>query len=411
MHIGKINIPKIEIEPFAFNHDYQTKIYLQYANIVEKEEIGRLVVESLNQDSRVLTLIGKSISRGINAQIFEVKRLAMWFLWCANEYGQDKAKTYLEAFLNSDTISVINTLWVVGIEVESPIILDDGYIIRPLENMPDSTEKEYFLQNKMMPNFYSLPVPLCAITKDCLITKAWGNESTVKGTEYLEEYRKTCEQLKNIALILNSLNDVFCTPYFSTSYVNAEVPLGPFGGSGGGNVLYDVLTRGLTKLSSSEADNINELTKKYCELNDKDKKRMGRILDRLSQAKRRRQIDDGILDLGIALEMLLLKNSKKDQDQLSSSFRLRGSWLVGTDKTDRGKKYEQLKKIYGYRSDVAHNGILCDGNQEEITQVHKSFYEYLTLAENICQTVIKDGYPNWKIGAEKYMEIFLHSIF
>jgi len=117
-------------------------------------------------------------------------------------------------------------------------------------------------------------------------------------------------------------------------------------------------------------------------------------LEHLSQAKRRIQIDDRILDLGIALEMLLLKNSKKDQDQLSSSFRLRGSWLVGIDKTDRVKKYEQLKKIYGYRSDVAHNGILCDGSQEEITQVHKSFYEYLTLAENICQSVIKNGYPN-----------------
>ncbi len=389
MNIGKINIPKIEIEPFSFICDYQTKVYLQYANIVEKEEIGRLVVESLNQDSRVSTLSGKMISRGSGAQIFEVKTLAMWFLWCANEHGQDKAKIYLEAFLNSDTISVINALWVIGIEVTSPIILDDRYVIRPLENMPDSRDKEYFMHNKMGRNFQYIPVPVCAITKDCSVKKAWGNEPSGDNKEYFE----TCAKLNDIALILNAINGVFCIPYLSTSYVNSEVPLGPFGGSGGGYPMYDVLPRGLTKLANSEATNINELTKMYCGLNDKDKGRMRRILDRLSQAKRRIQIEDKILDLGIALEMLLLTNSNKEQ--LSLSFRLRGSWLLGVGKEDRFKKYEQLKKIYGYRSDVAHNGMLCKGKQEKITQVGQSFPEYLTIAENICQKVIKDGYPNW----------------
>ena len=58
-------------------------------------------------------------------------------------------KQYLDSFLNSEKISVLNTLWVLGIEVDEPIILDDGYAIKPITEMPDSREKEYFLQNQL----------------------------------------------------------------------------------------------------------------------------------------------------------------------------------------------------------------------------------------------------------------------
>lgn len=176
MNVGEINIPKIDIEPFAFIHDYQTRVYLQYANIIEKENVGRSIVQSLTEDPRVTALNGKMISSGSGAQIFEVKTLAMWFLWCANEHGLDNAKTYLETFLNSEEIPVINTLWILGVEVDTTIILNDDYIIQPLELMPDSRDKEYFLQSRIGQFYQRTPVPTCAITKACSVNKAWGQE-------------------------------------------------------------------------------------------------------------------------------------------------------------------------------------------------------------------------------------------
>jgi hypothetical protein len=381
-----MNIPKIEIGPLPFINNYKTRLSSQYFNIIEQEERGRLVMEALNQDPRVLNLDGKLTSIGNSGASFQVYTLAMWFLWYEDQHGQDKAKTCLEAYLNSETISVINTLWVVGIEVENPIVLDGGYLIRPLESMPDSADKEYFLRiNNMGKNrMGQVPAPICAITKDCTIKKI----KIGKWHDIDEEYSEISARLKDIALILNAINGVFCLPYSYTSYVNPEVPFGPFEGNDATSLFYDVSPRAFTKLSESKVHNINELIKMYWKLVDKDKEGMRGTLDRLSKAKNGTKIENQILDLGIALEMLLLKNSNKEQ--ISLSFRLRGSWLLGADKEDRFKKYEQLNKIYGYRSDLAHNGMLTP---KKIQKVSESFSEYLIIAENICQKIIKDGYP------------------
>lgn len=391
MNIGEINIPKIEIEPYAVIHDYQTRTFMQYVNIIEKEVIGHSIVAMLNKDPRVMSLSGKMISSGNGAQIFEVKTLAMWFLWCANEHGLENAKQFLEEFLNNDEISVINTLWILGIEVDEPIILTDDYIIQPIENMPNSGDKEYFLQSKIQHIHKRSPTPVCAITKICSVNKTWGQEPLENNATILQ-YQEASQRLYDISLLLNALNGISCIPYYATSYVDSKVPLGPFGGSGGGSNTYDVLAHGRSKLPIAEAKKINELMEKYLLSNEKE--RFQRVLNRLSQSKRRIRIEDKILDLGIALEMLLLDDNPNNS-QLALSFQLNGSWLLGFDKEDRVNKYKQLKNIYKYRSQVAHSGLLCKGDPKKIEQVYKEFSEYLIIAENICQKVIKEGIPDW----------------
>jgi hypothetical protein len=191
-------------------------------------------------------------------------------------------------------------------------------------------------------------------------------------------------RLHDIALLLNVLNGVSCVPYYSTSYVASATPFGPFGGSGGGSPVYDVLARGSAKLPSESQALIDSLLAKYEDLNDAERTRLQRVLNRLSQAKRRGQIEDKILDLGITLEMLLLDDNRNN-DQLSLSFRLRGSWLLGKSAEDRIEKHRQLREIYAYRSQVAHSGVLCNGKAAEIESVRQSFYQYQRLAEETCK--------------------------
>jgi uncharacterized LabA/DUF88 family protein len=192
---------------------------------------------------------------------------------------------------------------------------------------------------------------------------------------------------------LNALNGICCLPHYSTSYVAPITPLGPFG-SGGGSLSYDVFTYESAKLPSESKASIDTLLAKYDELSDLERARIQRILNRLSQAKRRAQIEDKILDLGIALEMLLLEDTPY-YDQLALSFRLRGSWLLGKSPEDRVKKYQQLKEIYEYRSQVAHSGVLCKGVAAKMQSVRQSFSEYQSIAEDICQKIIKEGKPDW----------------
>ncbi len=388
MQVGELNIPKIEIEPFSFVHDFHTRIYDQYAEMLEKTELGKSIVKTLSEDPRVIALEDKMLSRGDGAARFAITTLAIWFLWCANENGVASAEQYLDSFLNSEKISVLNTLWVSGIEVDEPIILGDGYAIQPATHMPDSRDKEYFLQIRSGPPRQRMRLPACAITKTCQVQK------TIEAPFHRpadQEFWNAREQLYEIAMLLNALSGISCLPYYSSTYVDPTTPLGPFGGSGGGSPIYDVLSRRSTKLKSEAKSTIESLLAKYRQSNDGEKMRIQRILDRLSQAKRREQIEDKILDLGVALEMLLLDDNHNN-DQLSLTFRLRGSWLTGQSAEDRVEKYQLLKEIYSYRSQVAHSGIL---KVSKIKNVRQSFPQYQSLAEDICQKLMLDGKPDW----------------
>ena len=197
-----------------------------------------------------------------------------------------------------------------------------------------------------------------------------------------------------MSLILNALDNVSCLAYYSTYYPVSGTPLGPFGGSGGGSSLYDVMGHSSTKIASQDLLSIDALIKGFEILDSNEKVRMRRILSRLSQAKRRVQIEDKILDLGIAMEMLLLQDNTHNA-QLSLSFRLRGSWLLGTSADTRYEIYHQLKDIYRYRSDVAHSGVLCKGDAAKIKTVRDAFPVYRSYAEDICRKIIQDGKPDW----------------
>lgn len=393
MKVGELQIPKINIEPFAFIHDFQTLLFVQYADIVEKTEAGRTSVQMLSDDPRVIALKGKMISRGSGAQIFEVKTLAMWFLWCANEYGLESAKNHLNSFLNSENIAVINVLWVLGIEVDKTITLLNGYNIQSIKDMPDSRDKENYLQYRIRHAPQTTPVPACAIIKSCHIKKVWTDDQTASIVNE-QEFWDVSRRLYDIALLLNTVSGISCLPYYSTSYTDPTIPFGPFGGSGGGSSVYDVLGRGFTKIPAESKADIDALIVAFDKLNDSERSRIQRILNRLSQAKRRTQIEDKILDLGITIEMLLLDDNRNNE-QLSLTFRLRGSWLLGKSAKERVEIYEQLKEIYTYRSQVAHSGVLCKGNGVKITSVRKSFSKYQYLAEEICRKIIKDGIPDW----------------
>lgn len=392
MKLGELNLPIIDIEPFSPSTDIHTRIFFTYESVL-REGIGQSVLDALSKDPRVIALNGKLISRGSYSEAFNLQRLAMWFLWSTNQYGKQQTQEALNSFLDSETISVINSLWVLGLKVDMPINLDDGYTVQPIESMPDSNDKEYFIQNRFKHLQFSNTIPVCAITKTCPVGKV-GKADPEIGVKENQEYWSAGRRLFDICLILNTLDGVSCLPYYSTSYLPWTMPFGPFTGSGGGGSVYDVLPSGLTTLTGESVPTVNALMAKLDERNEGDRARLQTIFGRLSQAKRRNQIEDKILDLGIALEMLLLNNLGQNE-QLSLAFRLRGGWFIGATPEDRVAKCATLNAIYGYRSEVAHTGRLCKGDQNKINNVRESFPIYQGLTEQICQKIVLEGEPDW----------------
>lgn len=368
MKLGELNLPEIELERFVFIHDYQTKLFVQYVEIIETTEIGSNVVEILSSDPRVQELVGKMLSCGSTAGQFEIKTLGMWFLWLANKLGLNSAEKALNDFLDNQKIQVLNCLWILGVKVNQEITLCEGVKLLPIEQMVDSRDKEKFWQHKLDMHNHS-PSPESALICPSTINKT-ESCNPENWNEGKEDFFKTSEKLHDVALLMNLLSGVACLPFYSTSYAEDSIPLGPFSGSGGGRGIYDVLGFGSVHLLNEDAQCFKELYEKFHALTDKEKNRWRRILNRLSQSKRRLQIEDKILDLGIALEMMLLEDNNNN-GQLSLSFRLRGSWLISESQEERIENYEMLKDIYNSRSQVAHAGLLS-----KVSSVNENFLKY-----------------------------------
>ena len=85
---------------------------------------------------------------------------------------------------------------------------------------------------------------------------------------------------------------------------------------------------------NKENIDVGKLLDAYLGLEEDNRESIRVALERIQNAKGRIGHPENIaLDIGIALERLLLANSKGDQ--LSLAFRLRGAWLIGEGIQDR----------------------------------------------------------------------------
>lgn len=362
-----------------------------FSELIDKTPDGQKVLQALSADTRVQGLVNTMISKGSSAARFEIKDLAMWFLWASNEFGPKSAEKNLNLFLDSAEIEVICTLWVLGIETTTTLDLGEGYQIVPVSEMPLSSDSEYYMQHERYRSGRMDAKPKAALTKIVKIRKTWTDEP-LPDAEPKTEFWLAHQRLSELALLLNAISGVSCVAFYQTAYFQKDMPMGTFGGSGGGAPIHDIYGLGSTPITQGLTSEIGKLHQSFQKLNKKEKQRVSMALSRLSQAKRRFNIPDKILDLCIALEMLLLADNKS-HEQLALSFRLRGSWLIATNHDERKNVYGLLKSIYTFRSQVAHSGALK--READIKHIREFFPEYAGITERIIQTCILTPTPDW----------------
>ncbi|MGV8027102.1 MAG: hypothetical protein AB2L18_11140 [Anaerolineaceae bacterium] len=391
MNLEGIVIPKIDINQIMHYENIEFSFINNMHRIANCTQEGLIIKETLRNDARVKKLETEMIISGDGYRLFEIDSLVIWFIWYSNKYGKDSAINALEDYLNSDEIVLQRTLWIIGVQVDTTMDLGDGYLIKSINELPDSLDRFLFQNRKFDFSFARYPTPECVITKDFKVKK-------ISKEPYIEnraDLARINNKLIYVSMLLNVLHEVACLPFWFSYSLDEKIPPGIFFRPGGGYPLYDLYAQDVKKISIELKDDIKKIINAYESYEPSEKKRFDLILSRLSQAKRHEKIEDKILDLGIALEMLLLDDPNKYKEQVSLSFRIRGSWFLGDSYEKRIDFYKDLNNIYKYRSQVAHSGILCKGNVNEISNVEKSFVRYQTIAEKICQKMILDGKQMW----------------
>lgn len=134
--------------------------------------------------------------------------------------------------------------------------------------------------------------------------------------------------------------------------------------------------------SEVDAKVAEDLATAYFRIDHQRRNKMLRIpLDRLDKAAQDRDFTDRSIDLGIALEALLLHDlGKEDRGELSFRLSLRGAWLGAKDEKERAVIKAALRKMYDLRSRAVHSGMV------EQSQQHR---ETINQGAALCKQLIR----------------------
>jgi hypothetical protein len=384
--VGHLGIPRVHLQEISLGNDYGTRVFLRFHKLAGETPIGKDLLAQLQADSRAQALTDKMISTGSGALRFEIDRLVAWWLWRANEVGHQIANENLQMFLDSDSVPANDVLWLHGIGVSQSIRLQSDVTLVPIADMPPSSDKELFLQQAF--SNFGWPAPKAALVRNISVSK-------VHSDKHLEQAQRSV--LHDLALLMNALPGVWCAPAFQTSYGHPDLPFGPFAGRGGGSPIFDVVTRRMCTVSELPVEVLVRLFEAFHDTEGSKRIRTTRSLRRIQNAKGRMDDRESWLDLGIALEMVLLNAEHNGQElpgQLNLHFRLRGSWLVGQDYKERRRIYKTLGEIYSLRSQIAHNGFSDTLDKLEHEERRAMLADHVNLAERILRRLVIDGTPN-----------------
>jgi hypothetical protein len=140
-----------------------------------------------------------------------------------------------------------------------------------------------------------------------------------------------------------------------------------------------------------DPENAQTIVQQYLRLDESSKDKLRIPLQRLNLALRRRQMEDRAIELGIALESLLLADSGSNID-LTLRIGLRGALLLGGDITVRRRHDRLLKNVYWVRSKAVHGGKVpqeCKGQR-----VEQILSDGLDLCAALLRTMISRGVPS-----------------
>ncbi len=330
--------------------------------------------------------------------------LIQWLLYSANKSGLDNVFARLEKYLSIDYTPAEEVLAISGVVVDNPTKLTDEIELVPFESLPPSLFKSRFDPATVFPN---LPA---GHTVDHAMSHAYKPPTAAlrRRVELKPRVRNSQSHLEKLPPRDNALFDacecltllVRCSPLpIVHSYeLDSWIPCYGFLSTGWSAPIHDVLNSRYCQLSSDQLVSASSICKKFLELDRDVRERLRVPIQRLNQARRRSDIADKAIELGIAFEALLLGDSGQ-KEQISFMFRLRGAWFLGENTADRLCLLETFKRIYELRSAAVHEGKLKPmvkiKNQGDIDAS-----SFLAQAEDLCtRSILKivelGKFPDW----------------
>jgi hypothetical protein len=193
----------------------------------------------------------------------------------------------------------------------------------------------------------------------------------------------------DICNLFSLIEDACPIPYVFWTHVVDSVPFANFIGTGCGRYYGEASNPPNCELKDTDIVWIKKIVRRYFELSRNNKEKYGNAIARFSQAKRKGSLASKALDLGIALEMVLMEKGDGGKE-ISYKFRTRAAWLLGKNPNERNYYFNLFKDIYNYRSEVGHTGKIIQNADKE-----KRVSEGIKAASKILLALMKKPNISW----------------
>ena len=297
----------------------------------------------------------------------------------------------LREFVEGQHRGVLEVLALTGVTIEEEIELSCGVSLIPFSSVPESQMSEWFspagtsaLVDPMHNMF--VPTPTAALVssdEDSVeLVEEWPDPSDDSA------YSSKQKLFWQISQCLTLIGPSSPTPVAQWSQLRSPEQVPMLGaGQGWGHSIQEAYPLATTVLPNGE--DIRKLVERYLDLDTTLRNKLAISIQRLNLALRRHDVVDKAIELGVALEALLVADRDADA-QVSYLLRVRGAWLGGGTLEERRERRKLLKQVYDLRSRAVHSGTL---NRQQAGEI---LHEGSVLCANLIHRVIEQGsMPSW----------------
>jgi len=291
--------------------------------------------------------------------------LVNWTITRASDVGAERAAEEIAAYLEVDYNAAFSITAITGLSTNCRRQLTDETWIVPFSEVPAGQQKESLRPDEAtIGSLLSLPdgidfvrkslegAPESALVSDIQIRPRYSEpEDDTLATDGSRGY----EHEVILALAMLCCDEVAPVGIRKWRQLKPEVPLSGALGTAYQYPVEQVVPRRSETIDEHALDTLQHMLTQYGALREKDQRRIKVACDRLTQCINRMHEVQRAIDLGIAVESVIVPSDAPAQ--LSYQFRVVGAWLSGETFEERNQNYSVLRSIYDMRSEAVHNGV------------------------------------------------------
>jgi len=392
---------------------FDTNLAWQLSNEAHVRDPQRMAFfAALEAHPDVAGLLGKHLNSGLNAPQFTAQTLGDWLLTRASKNGAEPTITELRAFIDCPRANVEEHLAFSGLEVNQLITLSPGVELIPISSLPESAltislvDPEWFYFGRDARGYVRRKTVqvLAAFGKS-----AWHSNPHV-ATAVLRVHHKvepkmvatpielpnSIEALVESLLVMAAATE---TAMFPVAHWMSSTPETPMWGHFSWLRWSHLNALRPFARAAEQGERIVAAVHAWKRFPNNLKKKLRVPLERLNRALAATSSIDCAIDIGVALEALLLGDLEPN-DQISLAFRLRGAWLLGENPAERREYVKQFNAIYTCRSVAVHTGslptkgVIIDSTKVAEHEFIMNRARHLT-ATSILKVIHGSAIPEW----------------